>query len=77
MDIFFNLSSCVHPIARIPPQVHDRCVEVFDHYCPWVGNVVGKGNRHYFLCMLWFSWVGLTGTLALSLVQLSRCGGDR
>ena len=26
-----------------------RRVQVFDHFCPWVGNSIGKGNRHIFL----------------------------
>lgn len=53
-------------------QVTDRCVEVFDHYCPWVGNVVAKGNRHLFLTMLLFFWAGLTGSIVLALLQLSK-----
>jgi palmitoyltransferase len=24
-------------------------LQVFDHFCPWVGNSIGKGNRHIFL----------------------------
>ena len=41
----------------------------YDHYCPWVGNVVGKGNRHYFLVFLWLE----LGAIALSaLVAVAR-----
>jgi palmitoyltransferase ZDHHC13/17 len=25
---------------------------VFDHFCPWVGNSIGKGNRHIFIAFV-------------------------
>ncbi|KDD72068.1 hypothetical protein H632_c3917p0, partial [Helicosporidium sp. ATCC 50920] len=42
----------VRPLRAKHDPVTGRCVEVFDHYCPWVGNVVGKNNRHVFLAFL-------------------------
>lgn len=42
----------VRPLRAKHCAVNDRCVEVFDHYCPWVGNTVAKGNRHYFMYLL-------------------------
>jgi palmitoyltransferase len=32
----------VRPLRAKHCGVTDRCVEVFDHYCPWVGNTIGK-----------------------------------
>lgn len=42
----------VRPLRAKHCAVTGRCVEVFDHYCPWVGNSIGKGNRHFFLVFL-------------------------
>ena len=43
----------VRPLRAKHCATTDRCVQCFDHFCPWVGNAVGKGNRHYFLIFLW------------------------
>lgn len=43
----------VRPLRAKHCATTDRCIECFDHFCPWVGNAVGKGNRHYFLIFLW------------------------
>lgn len=45
----------VRPLRAKHCSVTDRCVEAFDHFCPWVGNTIGKGNRHLFLIFLWVS----------------------
>ncbi len=43
----------VRPLRAKHDPITDRCVESFDHFCPWVGNVIGRGNRHLFLAFLW------------------------
>ncbi|KAE9412370.1 hypothetical protein Angca_004663, partial [Angiostrongylus cantonensis] len=30
----------------------DRCVERFDHHCPWVNNCVAANNHRSFICYL-------------------------
>ncbi len=29
-------------------NICDRCVDRFDHHCPWINNCVGIGNHTYF-----------------------------
>jgi len=59
----------VRPLRSKHCAVRDRCTEVFDHYCPWVGNTVGKANRHYFFGLLVFT--------AASLFLAALTGGLR
>lgn len=52
----------VRPLRAKHCSVTDRCIQCFDHYCPWVGNAIGKGNRHLFVIFLWLE----LGAIALS-----------
>jgi palmitoyltransferase ZDHHC13/17 len=67
----------VRPLRSKHCAVTGRCIEVFDHYCPWVGNAIGKGNRHYFLAFLWIElWAMICGAI-VGLVQIcDQLGGQ-
>ena len=43
----------VRPLRAKHCAVTGRCVAMFDHFCPWVGNCIGAGNRHWFAAFLW------------------------
>eukprot|EP00877_Chromochloris_zofingiensis_P000754 jgi/Chrzof1/1067/Cz01g38320.t1 len=60
----------VRPLRAKHCSITDRCVEVFDHYCPWVGNTIGKGNRHLFLVFLWLELYALLVSVTLAVVRL-------
>lgn len=45
-----------------------RCIDQFDHYCPWVGNAIGKKNKIYFVGFL----VAASLIMTTSLVGKNR-----
>ena len=61
---FLDILRHVHPsemcpdceVLRTPRSRHcaicNRCVERFDHHCPWINNCVGTGNHNSFLIFL-------------------------
>lgn len=58
--------------AHRPERAHHDsqsgvCVMRMDHYCPWIGNVVGWHNYKYFLLMNW--WTFLSCTMLLGTMQ--------
>ncbi|WPT14430.1 Protein S-acyltransferase 24 [Picochlorum sp. SENEW3] len=61
----------VRPLRAKHCATTDRCVQCFDHFCPWVGNAIGKGNRHYFLVFLWLELAAIlaSGITVVSCLQ--------
>lgn len=49
-------------------------MQVFDHFCPWVGNVIGKHNRHLFIMFIGCMLVALLGAYCVGLGRLSQTG---
>jgi palmitoyltransferase len=60
----------VRPLRAKHCSVTDRCIEVFDHFCPWVGNAIGKRNRHTFLAFLWLELYALISALGCAVAAL-------
>jgi len=75
---FLELLSKVHPsemcpeckVLRTPRSRHcticNRCIERFDHHCPWMNNCIGVGNNNAFLTFLF----------SLSTSQLTAIGSS-
>ncbi|KAG5559495.1 hypothetical protein RHGRI_009131 [Rhododendron griersonianum] len=60
----------VRPLRAKHCSTCDRCVEQFDHHCPWVSNCVGKKNKWDFFSFLILevSAMLITGAVALTRV---------
>jgi palmitoyltransferase len=65
----------VRPLRAKHCSVTNRCVEAFDHYCPWVGNAIGRGNRHHFLAFLWLELGALLVSTILGVVRIHEAVG--
>ena len=60
----------VRPLRAKHCAASDRCIEQFDHFCPWVGNAIGRRNRALFLLFLWLELGALVSTAAVAGLRL-------
>ncbi|KAF8393113.1 hypothetical protein HHK36_021354 [Tetracentron sinense] len=59
----------VRPLRSKHCSTCDRCVEQFDHHCPWVSNCIGKKNKWDFI---WFLVLEVSAMLITSAVTSIR-----
>ncbi len=43
---------CIRDFRTKHCRVSGVCVHDFDHYCPWIGNAVGRGNHRSFMAFV-------------------------
>ncbi|KMT02711.1 hypothetical protein BVRB_8g193000 [Beta vulgaris subsp. vulgaris] len=60
----------VRPLRAKHCSTCDRCVEQFDHHCPWVSNCIGKKNKWEFFMFLVLEVAAMIITGLVTLIRV-------
>ena len=66
----------VRPLRSKHCRVSRKCVLVFDHYCPFLGNAIGLYNYKYFWGYIITHTLCVSGYIITCCLYLSRSGFD-
>jgi len=60
----------VKPLRSKHCTQRKKCVPMFDHYCPYIGNTIGGGNYFQFVTFIFVGMLGVGATFAASVQYL-------
>ena len=62
----------VKPFGTKHCSMKDKCVARFDHYCPWMGNAIGKRNHRDFVIFLILETLAMAIAFAVAVVRFNE-----